>query len=174
MHQLEKLLVNQHGFAGLLQYYRAAAELERLAQPLLETSELIIAQEYLPTEFDWRVTVLDRRVLFVCKYFMAPGHWQVHKYDGGGHSEGKTVALSIGEAPRVIVDTALRAANLIGDGFYGVDLKLIGSRCYVIEINDNPSIEAGCEDQLLKDALYREIMGVFLRRINERSAAAAA
>ena len=113
--------------------------------------------------------MLDRRVLFVCKYFMAPGHWQVHKYEGENHSEGKTAALSIGEAPSVVVDTALRAANLIGDGLYGVDLKLVGERCYVIEINDNPSIEAGNEDQVLKDALYREVMGVFMRRIAERA-----
>jgi hypothetical protein len=42
---------------------------------------------------------------------------------------------------------------------------------YVIEINDNPNIDAGNEDQILKDALYREVMGVFLRRIAERRAA---
>ena len=100
---------------------------------------------------------------------MAPGHWQVHKYESDAHSEGKTLALSIGEAPSVVVDSALRAANLIGDGLYGVDLKLVGERCYVIEINDNPSIDAGNEDQVLKDALYREVMGVFMRRIAERA-----
>jgi glutathione synthase/RimK-type ligase-like ATP-grasp enzyme len=104
---------------------------------------------------------------------MAPGHWQVHKYGADGHSEGKTAAVSIGEAPSIVVDSALRAANLIGDGLYGVDLKLVGERCAVIEINDNPSIEAGCEDQILKDALYREVIGVFLRRIRERAPAVA-
>ena len=145
-------------------------ELEPLLRRLLEKSELVIAQEYVPTDFDWRVTVLERRALFVCKYFMAPGHWQVHKYEHDGHSEGRTLALSIGEAPRVVVDTALRAATLIGDGLYGVDLKLVGERCYVIEINDNPNVEAGCEDQVLKEALYREVMAVFLRRIRERAA----
>jgi glutathione synthase/RimK-type ligase-like ATP-grasp enzyme len=144
------------------------------ARELLERSELIIAQEYLPTEFDWRVTVLDRRVLFVCKYYMAPEHWQVHRYDRGRHVEGATEALSVGEAPQAVVQTALRAANLIGDGLYGVDLKQVGSQCYVIEVNDNPNIDAGNEDAVLKDALYREIMGVFLRRITERQAASVA
>jgi glutathione synthase/RimK-type ligase-like ATP-grasp enzyme len=143
-------------------------ELLQHALSLLEKSELIIAQEYLPTEFDWRVTVLDRRPLFVCKYFMAPDHWQVHKYEPDRHLEGRTAALSIGEAPEMVVRTALRAANLIGDGLYGVDLKQAGAQCYVIEINDNPNIDAGNEDGVLKDALYREIMGVFLRRITER------
>ena len=61
--------------------------------------------------------------------------------------------------------TALRAANSIGDGLYGVDLKKSGKKCYVMEVNDNPSIEAGIEDAMLRDELYRQIMDVFLRRI---------
>jgi glutathione synthase/RimK-type ligase-like ATP-grasp enzyme len=162
------------GFSTGVHKAASTAELEQLVPGMLEKSELIIAQEYMPTEFDWRVTVLDRRVLFVCQYFMAPGHWQVHKYEREAHSEGKTLALSVGEAPSVVVETALRAANLIGDGLYGVDLKLVGERCYVMEINDNPNIDAGNEDQVLKDALYREVMGVFLRRIRERSHVASA
>jgi glutathione synthase/RimK-type ligase-like ATP-grasp enzyme len=162
------------GFSLGVRKASSEAELRSHALALLENSELIIAQEFLPTPFDWRVTVLDRRVLFVCKYFMAPDHWQVHKYEPGRHLEGRTEALSVGEAPQIVVKTALRAANLIGDGLYGVDLKQIGSQCYVMEINDNPNIDAGNEDAVLKDALYREVMGVFLRRITERQAALAA
>jgi glutathione synthase/RimK-type ligase-like ATP-grasp enzyme len=131
-------------------------------------SELIVAQEWLPTEFDWRVGVLDQRPLYVCKYLMAPGHWQVIKRERGKKLEGATIALAVGEAPAVVVNTAVRAANLIGDGFYGVDLKQLGDRCCVIEVNDNPNVDAGNEDGVLKDALYREIMGVFLRRMRER------
>ena len=140
---------------------------------LLE-NRLIIAQQFVPTDFDWRVTVLDRRPLFVCRYFMAPGHWQIHKHEPGRHSEGATQALSVGEAPEPVVKTAVRAANLVGNGLYGVDLKQTGGECLVMEINDNPNIEAGNEDQVLQDALYRELMGVFLRRITERRQAAAA
>jgi glutathione synthase/RimK-type ligase-like ATP-grasp enzyme len=162
------------GFSLGVRKAATEAELRSHALSLLDKSELIIAQEFLPTEFDWRVTVLDRRVLFVCKYYMAPNHWQVHKYEPGRHVEGGTEALSVGEAPQIVVKTALRAANLIGDGLYGVDLKQVGSQCYVIEINDNPNIDAGNEDGVLKDALYREVMGVFLRRIMERQPALAA
>jgi glutathione synthase/RimK-type ligase-like ATP-grasp enzyme len=156
------------GFSLGVRKAHSEAELRRLAAEMLEKSELIIAQEFLPTAFDWRVTVLDRRVLFVCKYYMAPQHWQVHKYEPGHHVEGASEALSVGEAPRNVVEAALRAANLIGEGLYGVDLKQVGTQCYVIEVNDNPNIDAGIEDGLLKDALYREVMGVFLRRISER------
>jgi len=137
---------------------------------LLEKSELIIGQEYLPTEFDWRVGILDRRPLFVAKYFMAPGHWQIirHEEQRGSYVEGPTVAVSVGEAPEEVVKIALQTANLFGDGFYGVDIKQVGNRFYVIEVNDNPNVDAGNEDGVLKDALYREVMGVFVRRIDER------
>ena len=135
---------------------------------LFEKSDLVVAQQWLPTAFDWRVGVYDRRPLYVCKYFMAPGHWQVVKRESGRTLEGSTQALSVGEAPEIVVRTAVRAANLIGDGLYGVDLKQDGPQCYVMEINDNPNLDAHNEDGVLKDALYREVMGVFMRRIQER------
>ncbi|HEY0664771.1 MAG TPA: RimK family protein [Gallionella sp.] len=147
-----------------------AEELPGRVNGLLDKSELIVAQEFLPTEFDWRVGILDRRPLFVAKYFMVPGHWQIIRHGDDRHDfeEGKTEALSVGEAPDRVVKTALRAAQLIGDGFYGVDIKQIGRRLYVIEINDNPNVDAGNEDSVLGDALYREVMGVFKKRIEAR------
>jgi glutathione synthase/RimK-type ligase-like ATP-grasp enzyme len=70
--------------------------------------------------------------------------------------------------PEIVISTAVRAANLIGSGLYGVDLKQLSERCLLIEINDNPNVDAGNEDQVLGGALYREIMGVYARRIGER------
>jgi glutathione synthase/RimK-type ligase-like ATP-grasp enzyme len=64
-----------------------------------------------------------------------------------------------------VISTALKAANLIGDGLYGVDLKQIGSKVYVIEVNDNPNIDAGVEDAVLKEDLYRRIMQGIMRRV---------
>ena len=147
----------------------AEDQLESQAAKFFAISELLIAQEWLPTGFDWRVGVYDRRPLFVCKYFMAPGHWKVNRIERGQEVvEGETIAVSVGEAPEIVVSTAVRAANLIGRGLYGVDLKQVGDRCYLIEVNDNPNIDAGNEDQVLGGALYREIMGVYARRIGER------
>ena len=153
----------------------SAEELHAKVNGLLDKSELIIAQEYLPSEFDWRVGILDRRPLFVAKYFMVPGHWQIIKHGDEKHDfvEGATLALAVGEAPERVVKLGLKAANLIGDGFYGVDIKQIGNRLYVIEINDNPNVDAGNEDGILKDALYREVMNVFLKRIEGRKRGAA-
>ena len=146
----------------------APAKLHKALESLLEKSDIVIAQEYIPTPFDWRVGILDRRVIFVCQYFMAPDHWQVIKRDAAGRVEGRTVALAVGEAPQRVVQTALRAANLIGEGFYGVDLKQANGGCYLMEVNDNPNVDGGNEDQVLGPALYREIMGVIKRRIGER------
>ena len=45
---------------------------------------------------------------------------------------------------------ALLAANLIGDGLYGVDMKMTARGPVVIEVNDNPNIDAGAEDSVLR------------------------
>jgi glutathione synthase/RimK-type ligase-like ATP-grasp enzyme len=47
---------------------------------LFEETDLLLAQKFLPTDFDWRVGVLAGEPLFVCQYRMARGHWQVVKY----------------------------------------------------------------------------------------------
>jgi glutathione synthase/RimK-type ligase-like ATP-grasp enzyme len=149
-------------------------QLRQEAKRFFKVSELIIAQEWLPTGFDWRVGVYDRRPLFVAKYFMAPGHWKVNQVaEGERLIEGKTEAMSVGEAPEQVINTAVRAANLIGRGLYGVDLKQVEDRVYLIEVNCNPNIDAGNEDQVLGEALYREIVGVFARRIAEQGSRAA-
>ncbi|MBI4828455.1 MAG: RimK family protein [Nitrospinae bacterium] len=139
------------------------------AERLLDDSDMIIAQRFMPTEFDWRVGVLDRRPLFVCRYYMASGHWQIiNKNVVGARREGDADCVPVGQAPPAVLRTALRAANLVGDGLYGVDLKQVGRRVYVIEVNDNPNIDAGYEDQAMGDALYLEIVDSIIRRIEVR------
>jgi glutathione synthase/RimK-type ligase-like ATP-grasp enzyme len=142
-------------------------DLRKTAERFFRVSELFVAQEWLPTGFDWRVGVYDRRPLFVAKYFMAPGHWKIIRVDDQEVTEGETQAMAIGEAPEHVIELAVRAANLVGRGLYGVDLKQVEGRVYLIEVNCNPNIDAGNEDQVLGDALYREILGVFARRIAE-------
>lgn len=144
-------------------------DLRREAERFFKVSELIVAQEWLPTGFDWRVGVYDGRPLFVAKYFMAPGHWKIIQVaEAQEMIEGKTEAMAVGEAPEQVVSVAVRAAHLIGRGLYGVDLKQVEDRVYLIEVNCNPNIDAGNEDQVLGEALYREVLGVFARRIAER------
>ena len=146
--------------------------LRKEAERFFKQSELLIAQEWLPSDFDWRVGIYDGRPLFVAKYFMAPGHWKIIKVvEGQQPVEGESEAMTIGEAPEQVINTAVRAANLIGRGLYGADLKQVDGRVYLIEVNINPNIDAGNEDQVMGEALYREVLGVFARRIGETSCA---
>jgi len=134
-----------------------------------DKSELVVAQEFLRSSFDWRVGVLGRKALFVCRYHMARGHWQIQKaLDEKRRSYGKVDTIGLEDAPDGLLDVAVRAAGLIGDGLYGVDVKEVDGRFFVMEINDNPNIEAGCEDAVAKDALWDALAGYFLTRIEQR------
>ena len=135
----------------------------------LKKSDLAIAQEFIPTEFDWRIGILDRKLLYGCKYYMARSHWQILNQAAKGRDiEGQAETFAVEDLPLAVRRTALKAANLIGDGLYGVDLKQRGNKVYVIEINDNPSIDAGVEDSVLKKDIYLTIMQQFMIRVEQR------
>lgn len=148
-------------------------ELMDSAARLFKESDVILAQEYVYTPFDWRIGILRKRPIYACQYFMSRGHWQVVKHsDSGRFTEGAWNTLPVHEAPPEVVALALKAAGLIGDGFYGVDLKDTPKGVVVIEVNDNPSVDQGCEDAVLKDELYRIVLQEFVRRLDERTGAA--
>ncbi len=135
----------------------------------LSDSALVVAQSYVESQFDWRVGVLDGRALYVCRYYMARGHWQIQKTGAEGRkSFGRHETLAAENAPQRIVEQAVRAANLMGRGLYGVDLKEVDGEPLVMEVNDNPSIEAGVEDAVLKDELYLRVMRHFYDRLERR------
>lgn len=142
--------------------------LDEIVEKLLDKSDLVIAQEYMPTEYDWRVTVLDNEPLFVCRYYMVKGHWQIIQGNGQSIRYGDVKPVPTDLVPKPVLNAALRAARLIGDGLYGVDVKQVGKKAYVIEVNDNPNIDAGYDDLLLGDAVYDQVMHVFLERIQRR------
>ena len=141
-------------------------ELYKTASEMLKHSDLIIAQEFLPSEFDWRIGLLDQKPIFACKYYMAKGHWQIYNWNSRRSDRyGTAESVPIDNVPSKILETAVKASSLIGDGLYGVDLKNIGNKVYLIEINDNPNIDAGIEDSILKEELYNQIINSILSRI---------
>ncbi len=162
-------IVKQPDSSSSLGVFKAdnAGELQPQLDALFKVSDLLLLQEFIPTEFDWRIGVLDRRPLFAAKYFMAPKHWQVlkHEPETGRVRYGRWQVMALEEVPADGLELAVRAANLIGDGLYGVDLKQLESGWRVIEVNDNPNVEHGVEDLVLKDGLYDRIMQSFLRRL---------
>jgi glutathione synthase/RimK-type ligase-like ATP-grasp enzyme len=142
-----------------------ADEFKQVSNAMFQKSELVIAQEFLPTPFDWRVGVIDGQVLFVCKYFMAAEHWQIVNWNGKQVQDGEVASIPQDQAPSGLLKTALKATGLIGKSLYGVDMKEVDGKFYVIEINDNPNIDSGIEDKILKEKLYSTIMDVFLNKI---------
>lgn len=140
-----------------------------ISNKLLQDSDLIIAQEFIKTDYDWRIGVLNRVPIYACKYYMAKKHWQIVNWNKKtGNNNGKWLTVPIYNVPEIVINTALKAANLIGNSLYGVDLKYFNDKCYVIEVNDNPSIESGVEDQISKEQLYIKIMNYFMEKIIEK------
>ncbi len=138
------------------------------ALELLKKSDVILAQEFVQSDFDWRVGVLDDEVIFVNKYYMAKGHWQVYNHSAPKSSNnwaGAHESIDPKSAPEEVLATALKAAKLIGNGLYGVDLKISGDRIIVMEVNDNPNIDSQIEDTFAGDKLYQTVIASLVRRI---------
>jgi len=141
-------------------------QVREAAAKLFARSRLILAQEFMYTHFDWRIGILNGAPLYACQYTMPRGHWQIvnHREDGRIIAGGfETFAIE--DAPTEVVELATQAASLIGNGLYGVDLKQNEKGVFIIEINDNPNIDGGVEDKVLKGELYATIMREFIRRI---------
>ena len=155
-------------FSSAVHKVASRDEFRRHADEMFRRSPLIIAQEFLPTDFDWRITVLDGRLLFACRYHMARGHWQIRAESSAGKERyGRVEAVPRDAAPRAVVETALWAARLIGDGLYGVDLKETADGPVVIEINDNPNLDVGYDDAADGAAAYEDLVEFFVRRIEQ-------
>jgi glutathione synthase/RimK-type ligase-like ATP-grasp enzyme len=143
-------------------------EFRRIADELFEETDLLLAQKFLPTEFDWRVGILAGEPLFVCQYRMARGHWQIVKHHPDGSSrEGGFRTFDLDQAPPEVIDVAVRAAKPIGDGLYGVDLKQTDTGIVVMEVNDNPNLEHGIEDSVGKDEVWIRLLKWYIDRFEQ-------
>ena len=161
------LKVPDGSFSAGVHKIASEAEYRERAGEMFRRSPLLIAQEFLPTEYDWRVTVLDSKLLFAARYFMARGHWQIRSAANGVERYGRVEAVPRDRAPREIVELALRATAPIGRGLYGVDIKPAPGGPVVIEINDNPNLDIGYEDAADGNVIYEDLVTFFLRRIEE-------
>ncbi len=147
----------------------SVADIREKVNQMLEDSDLIIAQEFMPTPFDWRIGIIDNKLLYACKYYMARGHWQIYNRSDNQEDYGHAETFPIEEIPAKLRMLSLKTAAVIGDGLYGLDIKEKDGKFYVIEVNDNPSIDGGIEDGVIKNKLYDEIMKVFLKRLDKKT-----
>lgn len=148
-----------------------ATELMQVAVKLFQDSDIILAQEYVYTPFDWRIGILNHKPIYACQYFMSGEHWQIvkHNVDDGTHKEGGFKPFAMQDVPKKVINAALKAAKPIGRGLYGVDLKQTEKGVVVIEVNDNPNIDDTVENGAIGDELYRIILKEFIRRIEKKN-----
>ncbi|TCO76677.1 RimK family protein [Chromatocurvus halotolerans] len=143
-------------------------ELREQIDRLLAETTLVLAQAYCFTDYDWRIGVLAGKAIYACRYHMARNHWQIYNHASNSGSSGGFDTLPTFEVPQKVIRAAVKAAGVVGDGLYGVDIKEKDGSVFVIEVNDNPSIERGVEDKYLGNELYQLVMAEFARRLEQR------
>lgn len=143
-------------------------EFKTKSTEMLKKSDVILCQEFLESQFDWRIGILNHEPLFAIKYFMAKDHWQVYNHSAKDSDDrsGDSKCYDLKDVPEEVLQLAKKATKPIGNGLYGVDIKqLKNGRVVLIEVNDNPNIDHGIEDQFLGDELYKKILEHFVRLI---------
>lgn len=153
---------------GIVKVENSAA-LKEQSDELFNRSSLLLLQEYLYTDFDWRIGILNNKPLYACRYYMVKNHWQIYRHNNEQRTDsGGFETLPTFEVPKAILQAALKATKPIGNGLYGVDVKESAGKGFVIEVNDNPSIESGVEDKYLGNELYSLIIQEFISRIESK------
>jgi glutathione synthase/RimK-type ligase-like ATP-grasp enzyme len=159
---LGKPVVIKAPYTSFSRYVEKAAcetSFRDIAKRYLKKSDTIAIQKFTPTQFDWRVGVLNDQVLYTCKYMIPTGKWKHGAKLRGKPTVvwGRTVTLKKQNTPLKLRETALKACRVVGKGLYGVDVKEVNGEFVVVEVNDNPSIYAGYEDLRDRD-LYSKII----------------
>lgn len=133
-----------------------------VSKRFLRRADRIVAQRFIQSAFDWRVGVMGGDPLYACQYVIPKKRWKIVSYTPDGKTVyGPVKAVPIDKTPKGLIDCATKAAAAIGTGLYGVDLKQTDDKFVVIEVNDNPTINAGDEDQGNSD-LYERLIKFLL------------
>ncbi|PJA26895.1 MAG: RimK family alpha-L-glutamate ligase [candidate division Zixibacteria bacterium CG_4_9_14_3_um_filter_46_8] len=150
-------------FSMYVERVQTPKEYVRVGNRFLRRADRIVAQRFIRSEFDLRVGVLAGEPLYVCQYLIPKKRWKILTHiENGRIICGPVKGVELDQADPRLLDTALQAAKAIGNGFYGIDLKQVDDGFVVIEVNDNPTINAGEEDQKaphLYERITRYLMG---------------
>ncbi|MCR4442754.1 MAG: ATP-grasp domain-containing protein [Peptococcaceae bacterium] len=143
-------------FSHYVEKVNSYDEFVMVGKKFLRRADRIIVQQYIPSEYDWRVILLNGKVQAVVKYVFAQNTWRTMDRAENGELS-KVVGVRIEEAKPELLKIAADAAKAIGNSLYGVDIKEVDGEYYVIEVNDNPNIDAGNEDQASPE-IYKNIV----------------
>jgi len=144
-------------FSQHVEMAKTPAEFVKIGERFLHRADRVVVQEFVESAFDWRIGVLGGEPLFACRYVIPEETFKILAVVDGRKVECRVEAVPLAEAPSAIVAAALAAADAVGRGLYGVDLKEARGRAVVIEVNDNPTINAGEEDRCAPE-LYAKIV----------------
>jgi glutathione synthase/RimK-type ligase-like ATP-grasp enzyme len=123
----------------------------RVARRFIKMSDWIVVQQYIESKYDWRVGVLGGELLYACKYTIPSVTFKIQASVNGHIVYCGVESVPVDAVPTHVIKLGIDAAHAIGNGLYGVDIKNNNGNAYVIEVNDNPSLESG------EDALYPQV-----------------
>ena len=132
-----------------------------ISKHLLRKAKVLVLQEYIHSDFDWRVGILGNEILYLCKYCIPEGGWKVKSKINGKNVWGKTIAVPRDSISPGLKDISISLSKCVGAGLYGLDVKETDDGYKVIEINDNPSIYDGYEDAVDTD-IYEKIISALV------------
>jgi glutathione synthase/RimK-type ligase-like ATP-grasp enzyme len=122
------------------------ADFFKVARRFIKLSDWIVVQQYVESKYDWRVGVLGGKLLYACKYTIPSETFKIQASVNGHLVYCGVESVSPEHIPPNVTKLGIEAANAIGNGLYGVDIKNTNGDACVIEVNDNPSIESGEDD----------------------------
>lgn len=143
-------------FSARVEKVGSVSELLKIARRFFKLSDWIVVQEYIESRFDWRVGVINGRLLYACRYIIPSETFKIQASVNGHIVYCDVESVPADQVPPEVIDLGKRAGEAIGQGLYGVDIKESNGKLYVIEVNDNPSLEGG-EDAHYPDMFQKII-----------------
>jgi glutathione synthase/RimK-type ligase-like ATP-grasp enzyme len=143
-------------FSARVEKVSTVGELLKIARRFFKLSDWIVVQEYIESRFDWRVGVINGQLLYACRYIIPSETFKIQASVNGHIVYCDVESVPADQVPPEVIDLGKQAGNAIGKGMYGVDIKESNGKLYVIEVNDNPSLEGG-EDAHYPDMFQKII-----------------
>ena len=132
----------------------------KVARRFQKLSDWIVVQEYIESKYDWRIGVLNGELLYACRYIIPSETFKIQASVNGHIVYCDVESVPMDQVPQNVIDLGMEAGKAMGHGLYGVDIKESNGKLYVIEVNDNPSLEGG-EDSNYPD-MYRKIVSYLM------------
>jgi len=143
-------------FSVRVEKVSSVSELLKIARRFFKLSDWIVVQEYIESRFDWRVGVINGQLLYACRYIIPSETFKIQASVNGHIVYCDVESVPADQVPPEVIELGRDAGNAIGKGMYGVDIKESNGKLYVIEVNDNPSLDGG-EDAHYPDMFQKII-----------------